>query len=149
MDAPETGIRCEFKTYHTIPKKNGELETKTITEPFGPVSRGDGDTPFALVIHRKFTDKYELESTSLTVNSPHLLEVFRNVVGTGYTTVASDFSSPFELSSPFQILMHYVSPADTLLCRILARRAHHIIPGSGTSSSNTREKPGTASNASI
>lgn len=107
MDAPQTGVRCEFKTYHTVPKKNGELETKTVTEPFGTVLSGD-DAPFALVIQRKFTDKYELESTTLTVNSPHLLQVFRDVVGTGYTTVASDFSSPFDLSSPFQMLMHYV-----------------------------------------
>lgn len=110
MDAPQTGTRCEFKTYHTTPKKNGELETRTITEPFGTLSHGDSDTPFALVIKRKFTDKYDLESTTLTVNSPHLLKVFRDVVGSGYTTVAADFSTPFDLSSPFQMLMHYVRP---------------------------------------
>lgn len=111
MEASETptGVRCEFKTYHTAPKKNGELETKTITEPFGKLSHNDDDTPYALVIKRKFTDKYELDSTTLTINSPYLLQAFRDVVGTGYTTVASDFKSPFELSSPFQILIHYVS----------------------------------------
>lgn len=149
MDAPETGIRCEFKTYHTIPTKKGELETKTITEPFGPVSRRVGDMPFALVVHRKFIEKYELESTSLSVNSSHLLEVFRDVVGTGYTTATSDFNSHFEFSSPLQILMHYTSPASTLLGHLLVRRAHHIVPGNGTSSSNTREKRRTASNGSI
>lgn len=108
MDAPKIGTRCEFKTYHSIPKKNGELETKAVAEPFGSVSHGE-DAPFALVINRRFTDKHELESTTLTVNSPHLLEMFRHVVGTSYTTVASDFKTPFDLSSPFQMLMHYVS----------------------------------------
>lgn len=115
MEALETGARCEFKTYHTTPKKNGELETKTITEPFGLASRSDADTPFALIIKRRFTKKYELDSTTLTVNSPHLLKVFRIVIGTGYTTVASDFRTPFDMLSPFQMLMHHVSPHFTVL----------------------------------
>lgn len=102
------GTKCEFKTYHTSPKKGGEFVTESKLEPFGK-SQDFVDGQYALVIRRKFTDRHELESTTLRVNSPHLLKVFEDVVGSSYTTVASDFKSPFELTSPFQMLMHYVS----------------------------------------
>lgn len=102
------GTKCEFKTYHTSPKKGGEFVTESKLEPFGK-SQDFVDGQYALVIRRKFTDRHELESTTLRVNSPHLLRVFEDVVGSSYTTVASDFKSPFELTSPFQMLMHYVS----------------------------------------
>lgn len=102
------GTKCEFKTYHTSPKKSGELVTETRLEPFGK-SQDHVDGHYALVIRRKFTDRHELESTTLKVNSPYLLKVFEDVVGSSYTTVASDFKSPFELAGPFQMLMHYVS----------------------------------------
>lgn len=102
------GSKCEFRTYHTNRKKSGELVTETKLEPFGR-SHDDEDGHYALVIRRKFTDKHELESTTLRINSPHLLGVFRDVVGSSYTTIASDFESPFELTGPFQMLMHYVS----------------------------------------
>lgn len=102
------GTKCEFKTYHTSPKKGGEFVTESKLEPFGK-SQDYSDSHYALIIRRKFTDKHELESTALRINSPHLLKVFEDVVGSSYTTVASDFKSPFELTGPFQMLMHYVS----------------------------------------
>lgn len=145
MDAPKTGARCEFKTYHSMPKKNGALETKPEKEPFGQVTVSHSeDAPFALVIHRKYTDKYELESTTLTVNSPHLLEVFRHVVGTSYTTVASDFKTPFDLSSPFQMLMHYVSHTDAHESHTVCLLAHHtpaVGRVRGTPKRNPRQPP--------
>ncbi|KAG8161250.1 hypothetical protein KVR01_009514 [Diaporthe batatas] len=100
------GRNCQFRTYHTSPKKGGGLVTELKTEPFARL-QDDTDGQYALVIRRKFTDRQELESTTLRVNSPHLLGVFRDVVGSGYTTVASDFKSPFDLTAPFQILLHY------------------------------------------
>lgn len=103
-----SGMSCQFRTYHTSPKKGGELVTELTTEPFPRLQDGT-DGQYALVIRRKFTDRQELDSTTLRINSPHLLRVFRDVVGSGYTTVAADFKSPFELTAPFQILMHYVS----------------------------------------
>lgn len=102
------GTKCEFKTYHTIPKKGGGFVTEAKSEPFESPQDGT-DGHYALIVRRKFTDRQELESTTLRVNSPHLLRVFRDVVGSSYTTVASDFKSPFELTAPFQMLMHYVS----------------------------------------
>ena len=112
-------MKCEFKTYHTSPKKGGGLVTEAKLEPFGK-PQDDTDGHYALVIRRKFTDRQELESTTLRINSPHLLGVFRDVVGSSYTTVASDFKSPFELTGPFQMLMHYVSGEKQ--CRLRYKR---------------------------
>ncbi|KAM0811583.1 putative AAA+ ATPase domain-containing protein [Seiridium cardinale] len=66
------------------------------------------DRSYALVINRNFTaeNSGEATSTTLQVNSPHILKAFRDVVKT-YPTVPSDFTSPFELRSPFQPLTHY------------------------------------------
>ncbi|KAI9155259.1 P-loop containing nucleoside triphosphate hydrolase protein [Paramyrothecium foliicola] len=111
----EIGSRCEFRTYHATPKKDGEMVTKRIQDAFGKFTVTDTDSPFALVIKRT----YELEnpsvpkSVTLKINSPHLLRAFREVIKS-YTTVASDFTTPFQLSSPFQMLMHYWDDLDAL-----------------------------------
>lgn len=104
--------RCEFRTYHTRHSKKTEgYVTEKVAKPFGGLGPEDGneDDDYALLIRRKFNEKHELESTKLTVNSPHLLGAFRELVGTSYPIVASDFKKPFDLQSPFQMLVHYVS----------------------------------------
>jgi hypothetical protein len=120
MEAPEgnvsseLGSRAEFKTYHHTRKKDGNMVTQPILEPFGKVKGSDeNDRSYALVIHRHFTAESLGEATSVTVqvNSPYLLKAFREVVKS-YPTVPSDFTSPFELSSPFQMLMHHWEELD-------------------------------------
>ncbi|KAI0021214.1 P-loop containing nucleoside triphosphate hydrolase protein [Xylariomycetidae sp. FL0641] len=108
----DPGSRCEFRTYHTVPK-DGTLKVRRITEPFEHGSRTVSDSSFALVIKREFTieDQSAPKTVTLKVNSPHLLKAFRDVVGS-YPSVASDFKSPFELSSPFQMLVHYWDELD-------------------------------------
>lgn len=103
--------RCEFRTYHTKHSKKKEgIITETVLKPFDELqNEEEEDDLYALVIKRVFNEKHELESTSLKVNSPHLLRVFRELVGTSHWAVTSDFQKPFELKSPFQILIHYVS----------------------------------------
>ncbi|KAK9418246.1 putative P-loop containing nucleoside triphosphate hydrolase protein [Seiridium unicorne] len=103
------GSRGEFKTYHHTRKKDGKLITQPTLEPFGNGrDSADSDRSYALVINRNFTaeNSGEATSTTLQVNSPHILKAFRDVVKT-YPTVPSDFTSPFELRSPFQLLTHY------------------------------------------
>lgn len=109
----EAGSRCEFRTYHTTPKKDGEMVTKKIQEPFGKFALTDNDSPYALVIRRtyEFENPNVPKSISLKINSPHLLRAFSEVVKS-YPYVASDFTTPFQLSSPFQMLMHYWDELD-------------------------------------
>ncbi|KAL0937400.1 AAA family [Colletotrichum truncatum] len=107
------GLQCEFKTYHAFFKKDGKVTIETTTNPFGRSPFGsnseDEDLSYALVIKRDYTkeDSHQPKSVTLKVNSPHLLKAFRDVIGQNYPTVASDFHSPFELKSPFQMLVNY------------------------------------------
>jgi hypothetical protein len=106
----ELGSRCEFRTYHTVPKKDGEMTTRKVAEPFGKQAVSGGvDGPYALVIKRTFSAERPSEASSITlgVNSPHILAALREVVGGEYPTIASDFTAPVELASPFQVLMHH------------------------------------------
>ncbi|KAK1996295.1 P-loop containing nucleoside triphosphate hydrolase protein [Colletotrichum falcatum] len=113
MASPEVGVgsQPEFKTYHTYIKKDGKVTTETLTEAFGLSRHGnatDPDSSYALVIKRTFPHESsnQQKSVTLIVNSPMLLQTFRDVVGS-YSAVPSDFNSPFDLKSPFQMLMHY------------------------------------------
>ncbi|KAI0509213.1 P-loop containing nucleoside triphosphate hydrolase protein [Xylaria bambusicola] len=102
------GSRCEFKTYHTVPNKEGRLRVKPIVSPFENEAKGHADSTYALVINREFTveDQSAPKSVTLKINSPHLLKVFRDVVRS-YPSIPSDFKSPFEIKNPFQMLVHY------------------------------------------
>jgi hypothetical protein len=108
---PKTGSRCEFRAYHKTTRKDGESALKSLTDPFKAAETGHGDDAYALVIRRDHADKGGHGSVTLKVNSPHLLKAFRNVIAS-YTTVSSDFNSPLELSSPFQMLMHWWDELD-------------------------------------
>ncbi|KAJ0376892.1 hypothetical protein COL26b_004948 [Colletotrichum chrysophilum] len=116
--ADAVGSWPQFRTYHAIHKKGGKVTTETLTDPFGlppHAQETSKDSSYALVINRKF-DKDNSEqpkSVTLKVNSPHLLQAFHDVVGPKYPTVASDFKSPFELQSPFQMLVHYWNELET------------------------------------
>ncbi|GAW21350.1 hypothetical protein ANO14919_108690 [Xylariales sp. No.14919] len=107
------GSRCEFKTYHTVPNKEGRLKVRPIVDPFEHEVRGHEDSTYALVINREFKveDQSAPKSVTLKVNSPQLLNTFRHVVGS-YPSVPSDFRSPFEIRNPFQILVHYWGELD-------------------------------------
>ncbi|KAI1331712.1 P-loop containing nucleoside triphosphate hydrolase protein [Xylariaceae sp. FL0255] len=104
----QIGSRCEFKTHHTVPNKEGKLRVKAITDPFDHENRTASENVYALVINREFTieDPTSPKSVTLKINSPHLLKSFRNVVKS-YPAVPSEFTTPFELTSPFQMLIHY------------------------------------------
>ncbi|TGJ84946.1 hypothetical protein E0Z10_g3827 [Xylaria hypoxylon] len=99
-----TGNKCEFKAYHeTI--KDGVPKSEHILEPFAEHSNQNDDSAYALVIRRTF-EQGSPKKTNLAVNSPHVLKAFRDVIRS-YDPVASDFTSPLNLESPFSMLVHY------------------------------------------
>jgi hypothetical protein len=98
----ETGSRCELHILRERYKRDGTQETIVVDS----LDRADPfDAEWALVVNQVFTEKNRLDKTILTVNSPHVLKALRDVVKS-YPTVASDFSEPFEVQSPFQMLFH-------------------------------------------
>lgn len=56
---------------------------------------------FMLIIKRRFTKKYKLDLTTLTINLLYLLKVFCIIISIGYTTIALDFRILFNILSPF------------------------------------------------
>ncbi|KAI1088335.1 P-loop containing nucleoside triphosphate hydrolase protein [Rostrohypoxylon terebratum] len=98
------GGKCDFKTYHEI-IKHGVSSTEAVPDPFEKGASCDEDSAHALVIKRKFQEN-KPDNTTLQVNSPLILKAFREVIKS-YLAVPSDFNSPTELYSPFEMLAHY------------------------------------------
>ncbi|KAI1138061.1 P-loop containing nucleoside triphosphate hydrolase protein [Hypoxylon sp. FL0543] len=66
----------------------------------------DEGISYALRAEVKYDEKGMPTYTTLEVNSPHLLKIFKSIVGR-YPTLATDFESPFEMQSPYPFLYHY------------------------------------------
>ncbi|KAJ5447560.1 ATPase AAA-type core [Penicillium cf. griseofulvum] len=105
------GEKCEFKVYRHSQKKDGTISVETVSNPFARLGLGDKDSPYALIVNRFLGEKNQLKETTLQINSRRLMNVFREVIGF-YPTVPADFTSPFELKGPFQILLHYWEELD-------------------------------------
>jgi len=91
------GEQCEIQIRYVRPKG---------TEIKYGFQDADEDVSCALVADKNYNDKNILNSTTLQVNSPHLLEIFKSTVSY-YPTVPADFDVPFGMESPFQMLFHY------------------------------------------
>ncbi len=103
------GNKCEFKAYHeTI--KDGVPKSEHIPQPFAEHSNQSDDSTYALVIKRSF-EQGSPKKTNLTVNSPHILKAFRDVIRS-YDPVVSDFTSSLTLHAPFSMLVHYWDELD-------------------------------------
>ncbi|KAF2173756.1 hypothetical protein M409DRAFT_48688 [Zasmidium cellare ATCC 36951] len=98
-----TGSKCELKIWQERSGKHGKREIVPVTELGGLYK---SDEQYAVVVRQVFDKDNVLEKTTLTINSAHLLTVFREVVGY-HPNVPADFSEPFEMESPFQMLFHF------------------------------------------
>ncbi|KAJ5247671.1 ATPase AAA-type core [Penicillium chermesinum] len=119
------GEKCDFKTYRHVPNEDGSINVDVLTKPFQEFTLHGQDGAYALVIHRYYSEKGQLNKATLKVNSSPLLKVFREVIGS-YSTVPSDFKTPFELTSPFRILFHYWDALEVRLeeCQDPVERMH-------------------------
>lgn len=84
--------------------KDGSKETITRAE-YKPLAF-DKDAAYALLSRETFDEKGKLTDWDLRVNSPHLLEVFRKVVGS-HPAVPATYEEPFSIESPFRVLIHH------------------------------------------
>ncbi|KAF2148055.1 P-loop containing nucleoside triphosphate hydrolase protein [Myriangium duriaei CBS 260.36] len=98
----ETSGGRKLKIWHSRVKDNGARE-RTAVASLAQLKKDEHPCP--LVVERRFDDKHRLESTTLEVNSPHVLKVFQNVVGT-YPTL-TDFTEPFTIEVPSELFFHH------------------------------------------
>ncbi|KAK1834043.1 P-loop containing nucleoside triphosphate hydrolase protein [Podospora conica] len=108
MSTSSAGTRCEQKVfqnrYNRKTDRTEVVEVPTLSsESLDEQQRQRRE--YALIVEEVYDSKHERANTILTVNSPFILSAFRHVVGS-HPTVASDFSKPVELQSPFQMLIH-------------------------------------------
>ena len=108
-ESNEVGTRCELHIRRQRYKRDGTQETVVVES----LERDDRfDVEYAIVVNQIFTEKNVLDLTVLTINSPHVLKAFQDVIKS-YPTVASDFSESFDMESPFQMLYHNWDELDT------------------------------------
>ncbi|KAL5371289.1 hypothetical protein DPSP01_014371 [Paraphaeosphaeria sporulosa] len=107
----DLGRTCEVRIRQQRYDRNGKAESVVVDTL--KVGRDHGsDDAYAVVVAQIFTEKNRLEKEILTINSELILKAFRAAIKS-YPTVASDFSEPFELESPFQMLYHYWTELDS------------------------------------
>lgn len=99
------GMDCEIRIWEQRFKK-GQQECHSRVGLESEEAEIDQDKLYAIVARREFNDKNVLKKSTLEINSPYLLQVFREMVGS-YSTVPSKFTEPFELESPLQMIYHY------------------------------------------
>ena len=104
-EALRVGEKCDFKIWQVDRvKKDGSRETVSVKKL--DAHELPNDAEYALVVRQIFDEKNSLETVKLEVNSPYLLQAFRDVVRS-HPAVPSDFTKPFEMESPFQMLYHF------------------------------------------
>lgn len=97
------GQKCQFKAYRHVKKKDGSVAVLATEEPFKHLT--EKDSAFALVINRYLDDKNNIEKSTLRINSFWIIKTLREVV-VSYPGVSSDFTCPFDLDNPYQMLLH-------------------------------------------
>jgi len=111
----DVGSRCEFKVYHNrYNRKTHRLEEVSVPSLAAGSSSDEHqeNREYGLVVKHMFDKEDEHDKTVLTVNSPLVLRAFREAIET-YPTVASDFRTPFDMESPFPMLVHHWDKLDT------------------------------------
>lgn len=102
-EVDKADLKCELKIWHLRHKKDGSKEKSAAPSLSHFVEQGVEQ--YALVIERELDDKNRLVSSTLQINSPQVLQAFREVIGT-HPSVATDFSERFLLNVPSEMLFH-------------------------------------------
>ena len=93
------GEQCEIQIHNIRPKGT---DTKYGLKNLST----NNDVSYALVVERNYNERNILEGTTLQVNSPHLLRIFKSIVEY-YPAIPADYNVPFQMESPFQMLFHH------------------------------------------
>lgn len=101
---PQPGLKCEIKALEERYNKDGEVVT--IERDSAGLSWRSPHVENVLVATQFFDKMGKLTKTTLLINSPHLLNMFKQVISF-YPTQPSGFDDPITLESPFAMLYHF------------------------------------------
>ena len=106
-DSPELvelGQKCDLKSLEERYNKDGALEVSEC----GKFRKGSKERfeDYALVTTQIFNKDSTLRTATLQVNSPHILQILREVVGL-YATQPAGFELPITEEAPFALFYHH------------------------------------------
>ncbi|MCJ1245491.1 hypothetical protein MMC30_002695 [Trapelia coarctata] len=100
----DVGQKCELKALEERYNKEGAVEVSELhAYKKGSKERFED---FALVTKQIYNKDQTLRTATLTVNSPHILSILREVVGV-YATQPAGFDVPIVEEAPFALFYHY------------------------------------------
>jgi hypothetical protein len=100
----EPGKKCQLKALEERFNKDGAAEVVEV----GSYMKGSKQRfeDFALVTKRIFKKDNTLRTATLTVNSPYILQILRETVGS-YATQPAGFDVPIVEEAPFALFFHF------------------------------------------
>lgn len=103
-DIVEPGQTCELKSLEERFNKQGEVEVIEV----GKHKKGSKERfeDFALVTKQIFNNDNTLRTATVQINSPQILQILREVVGT-YPTQPAGFDVPITDEAPFALFFHH------------------------------------------
>ncbi|KAI0547936.1 P-loop containing nucleoside triphosphate hydrolase protein [Xylaria curta] len=104
-------LKCEIKTWHIRYDEKGNKIRVAVKDPSSDSVSGANLEGYGLVVNREFDRKNRLISTVLTVKAPYILKAFRETK-CYHPSIAADFTEPFSIKSPFQMLYHHWEDLD-------------------------------------
>ena len=102
--SPQPGTKFEIKALEERHNKDGEVVT--IERDSAGLGWRPPHMDYTLVATQFFDKMGKLTKSTLLINSPHLLNIFKQVISF-YPTQPSGFDDPITLESPFAMLYHF------------------------------------------
>ena len=100
----DVGHKCELKALEERYNKEGAVEASELhAYKKGSKERFED---YALVTKQIYNKDQTLRTATLTVNSPHILSILREIVGV-YATQPAGFDVPIVEEAPFALFYHY------------------------------------------
>jgi len=118
----DVGQKCELKAFEERYNKEGAVEVSELhAYKKGSKERFED---FALVTKQIYNKDQTLRTATLTVNSPHLLSILREVVGV-YATQPAGFDVPIVEEAPFALFYHHRDALFAYEPKEEEAKAHH------------------------
>jgi len=118
----DVGQKCELKALEERYNKEGAVEVSELhTYKKGSKERFED---FALVTKQIYNKDQTLRTATLTVNSPHILSILREIVGV-YATQPAGFDVPIVEEAPFALFYHYKNEIFAYEPKDEAVKGHH------------------------
>ena len=100
------GKTCKLRVWQDRTKRDGTRDVVRLDDLSSKKLPDDAEYALVVTYHIDLSNRDASDKTIVRLNSPYLLQAFRDVV-VSYPSVPSGFTEPFEMESPFRMLFHF------------------------------------------